>query len=224
MKEKQLLIFEINDTLVNINDSYFLSTQKTIEEFLEASIKANILDAFRFKEGFSNFYNIILNILKESQITPDIDTVISKFQDYYIGTNGYSLMQNEEWLLKKDILKQLDEKFHLAIVTARPRLEALYALERFNKLQYFDVLVAKEDVKHPKPHPDGIKKVMEKFQLNKGIYVGYCLDDVKEAQNANIKSIAIVPPHVGNTDNHQALYDIGASLILQNVNELTILL
>ena len=60
-------------------------------------------------------------------------------------------------------------------------------------MTYFDVLVGREDVENPKPHPEPILKALSKLQSDKSIYwmIGDTPMDILAANAANINSVAV---------------------------------
>ncbi len=76
----------------------------------------------------------------------------------------------------------------LAIVTTKYhyRIEAI--LEKFEASGLFDVIVGGEDVRRPKPDPEGVLQVLDKWRLPKDqvLYVGDSLVDARTAQAAGV--------------------------------------
>lgn len=57
--------------------------------------------------------------------------------------------------------------------------------------RYFDIIIGHEDVKHSKPDPEGINKVLEKLGLNDGYYMGDNVTDILAGKNAGLKTIGV---------------------------------
>ena len=76
----------------------------------------------------------------------------------------------------------------LAIVTTKYhyRIEAI--LEKYQASGLFDIIIGGEDVKRPKPDPQGVLQVLGDWQLPKGkaLYVGDSLVDARTAQAAGV--------------------------------------
>lgn len=88
---------------------------------------------------------------------------------------------------------ELLQKWHrqgmrLAIVTTKYhyRIEAI--LEKYQASGLFDIIIGGEDVKRPKPDPEGVLQVLGDWQLPKdqALYVGDSLVDARTAQAAGV--------------------------------------
>jgi HAD superfamily hydrolase (TIGR01509 family) len=57
---------------------------------------------------------------------------------------------------------------------------------------YFDLVVSSLDVKHPKPHPESLMKILEFFNIqpSESLYVGDSLVDSQTAHAASVPFIA----------------------------------
>ncbi|MGP3667135.1 MAG: HAD family hydrolase [Candidatus Bathyarchaeota archaeon] len=80
-----------------------------------------------------------------------------------------------------------------AVVTATPRAFLEDNLNRFNLKRYFDVVVAREDVKNFKPAPDAILQAITllKVKPNECVIVGDSPLDIRAGKKAKIKTIAV---------------------------------
>jgi len=92
------------------------------------------------------------------------------------------LLETLESLKKKGI--------HLAINTNRTT-SMPFLMERFNLWPYFDMVVTALDVKHPKPHPESIERIVKALNVNREeiLYVG---DSEVDQQTANASGVRFV--------------------------------
>ena len=81
----------------------------------------------------------------------------------------------------------------LGVVTTKTAKYSIELLEHMGLMTYFDVLVGREDVEDPKPHPEPILKALSKLQSDKSIYwmIGDTPMDILAANAANINSVAV---------------------------------
>ena len=81
----------------------------------------------------------------------------------------------------------------LGVVTTKTGKYSIELLEHMGLMHYFDVLVGREDVEHPKPHPEPILKALSKLQSDKTMYwmIGDTPMDILAAKAANINSVAV---------------------------------
>jgi phosphoglycolate phosphatase len=75
-----------------------------------------------------------------------------------------------------------------------------HIMERFHLWPFFDMVVTALDVKNPKPHPESIEKIIQKFNLNKeeAVFVGDSEVDQQTAKSSGIKFIAYKNREIAN--------------------------
>ncbi len=75
-----------------------------------------------------------------------------------------------------------------------------HIMERFHLWPFFDMVVTALDVKNPKPHPESIEKIIQKFNLNKeeAVFVGDSEIDQQAAQSSGIRFIAYKNREIAN--------------------------
>ena len=82
-----------------------------------------------------------------------------------------------------------NNNYFLGIVTLRTN-EELKELEcLMDVIDLFDVVITSDAVKNPKPNPEALNYIIEKYNLNRDetIYIGDSISDQKASSNANIK-------------------------------------
>jgi HAD superfamily hydrolase (TIGR01549 family) len=85
------------------------------------------------------------------------------------------------------LLKKLRPQIKTAVATNRTdTMDKLLA--EFNLDGYFDLVITSSDVKHPKPHPEGLLKILDHFGLapHQAIYVGDSHVDEQAARAAKM--------------------------------------
>jgi len=75
-----------------------------------------------------------------------------------------------------------------------------HIMERFHLWPFFDMVVTALDVKNPKPHPESIEKIIQKFNLDKeeAVFVGDSEIDQQAAQSSGIRFIAYKNREIAN--------------------------
>ncbi len=94
---------------------------------------------------------------------------------------------------KKAIIKA-SKIAKLGIVTTKTSVYSAELMEYFGVGKYFDVLVGRDDVTNPKPHPEPIIKALKHLQYknHKAYMLGdTCLDGIS-AKNADITAIGVL--------------------------------
>ena len=81
----------------------------------------------------------------------------------------------------------------LGVVTTKTAKYSIELLEHMGLMTYFDVLIGREDVENPKPHPEPIFKALSKLQSDKNKYwmIGDTPMDILAAKAANIDSVGV---------------------------------
>jgi phosphoglycolate phosphatase len=81
----------------------------------------------------------------------------------------------------------------LGVVTTKTAKYSIELLEHMGLMSYFDVLIGREDVEYPKPHPEPILKALSKLQSDTTKYwmIGDTPMDILAAQAARINAVAV---------------------------------
>ena len=90
----------------------------------------------------------------------------------------------------KDLLIELKEKgYFLAIATSRTKLELEELKELLEYIDLFDIVITSDLIKEPKPSPESINVIVDKFNLKRDetIYIGDSPSDGIASKNANVK-------------------------------------
>jgi phosphoglycolate phosphatase len=116
---------------------------------------------------------------------------VATYKEHYrdISTQKTTLLKNarEAVLLAKEFAT-------LGIVTTKTGRYSRVLMEHFGLMEYFEVLIGREDVENPKPHEEPILKALEKLDTqNREIWmIGDTKLDLIAAANANVNSIAVL--------------------------------
>lgn len=91
-------------------------------------------------------------------------------------------------------LKDIGKQTALITSNTRPNLDKL--LERYNLYGLLDVIIANEDVKQHKPHPESLQKALALLggTPQTALMIGDSDKDLGAAQNAGIDSVLFYPP------------------------------
>ncbi|MFP4974908.1 pyrophosphatase PpaX [Paenibacillus sp. CN-4] len=89
--------------------------------------------------------------------------------------------------------KLREQGIRMGVVTTKIRPTTIKALERFDLLQYMEVIVTVNDVEHPKPHPEPVQTAIRQLQADpaRTLMVGDSAVDIQSAQAAGVKSAAV---------------------------------
>lgn len=95
--------------------------------------------------------------------------------------------------LAKEAIEEASKFATLGIVTTKTARYSKELLEHMEIMDYFDILIGRENVQNPKPHAEPILKAINDLKSIKDFtwMVGDTILDLHSAQNAEIKSVGV---------------------------------
>ena len=131
-----------------------------------------------------------------------------------VMTNNTFIYENVPKTL--NYLKGLGLK--IGITSTKYRYRICEILTNNNLISLFDFIIGGEDVASPKPHPEGIYKILEALKVNKNecVYVGDSIVDAETAKNAGISYIAVLT----GTTRKEDIIGYKPALIIDRIDEL----
>jgi len=161
-----------------------------------------ILDGFRFTfEKFNKIYPGDDEVKKLIGLPLDImfsklgiDKNIDEFVNIY--KNRYKVISKDKTKLlpnSKEAIIEASKFARLGIVTTKTALYSKELLKHFGLMDYFEVLIGREDVENPKPHPEPILKAIHLMNANKEAtwMIGDTCLDMVSAKEAGVKYIGV---------------------------------
>ncbi|MFW9896299.1 MAG: HAD family hydrolase, partial [Candidatus Thorarchaeota archaeon] len=122
-----------------------------------------------------------------SKILQEVDKEISKIE-YEAALNAKMIQGIEDVLIfaKNKKLKQ-------AIFTFNKYEHAKLSLEKVNLLKFFEVIIGRDNVSNPKPHPDHLLVICKELGVNPNeiLVIGDNYRDIEAAINVGAYSIAV---------------------------------
>jgi HAD superfamily hydrolase (TIGR01549 family) len=93
----------------------------------------------------------------------------------------------------KEILDIFSNNFILGIVTSGSKSRVEKDLLTNGIKKYFNSIITGDDIKYPKPHPQGLELALFELKLNgmDAVYIGDAYDDFKMAKSAGTSFIGI---------------------------------
>jgi len=221
---KQLLVFDMDGVLVEVSESYRETICRTVEHFTARQIARDSIQEYKNQGGWNNDWALSQQIAKDLGTEVDYQTVVDKFQEFFLGPNGDGvggLIERERWAPENGLLERLSDRYQLSIFTGRIRPEMEITLRRFVPEIRFDPTVCTREVKKGKPAPDGLLKIAEQHPGAKLWYVGDTVDDSRSAKVAGVPFIGIAS--AGNPRREELVelfHADDAMAVVENVNEL----
>lgn len=178
-----VILFDLDGTLIDSTEAILESFAKAFEKFgvpkpCDELIKAEI--------GYP------LDVM-----FPTLGVAEDEIMEY---VKAYKEHYREISCLKTVLLPDAREAVLLAkkyatlgVVTTKTAKYSIELLEYMGLMEHFEVLVGREDVTYPKPHPEPILKALSKLQSDTKEYwmIGDTPMDILSAQSANIDSVAV---------------------------------
>jgi HAD superfamily phosphatase len=189
---KPLLVFDMDGVLVDVTESYREAITQTVAHFTSHEITNQQIQDYKNRGGWNDDWRLSRHIVTQAGVDVPFEEVKSYFQSIFLGENG--LIMREQWVAKPGTLEKLNERFHFALFTGRPKREAEFTLKRFAPELRFDPIVGMHDVENHKPAPDGLLRIANTNGASKLFYVGDTVDDARSAKAAGVPFIGIAAP------------------------------
>ncbi len=179
-----IILFDLDGTLIDSTDA--------IVETFHHSFKVHEFGHVEDKE-IKDLIGYPLDIMyAELGVSEDkVWDYVATYKEEYrkISTEKTELLPNAIQAIKK-----ASEFATLGIVTTKTGRYSKVLMEHFELMEYFEVLIGREDVENPKPHEEPILKALEKMDtLNKEIWmIGDTKLDLISAKNAEVNSIGVL--------------------------------
>ena len=178
-----VILFDLDGTLID-------STEAILESFDVA---------------FKTFDSLVPDVeLIKAEIGHPLDVMFATLgvESSYVDAHvqAYKMHYKKISCAKTVLLPEAREAVELAsqhallgVVTIKTAKYSIELLEHMGLMTYFDVLVGREDVENPKPHPEPIFKALSQLQSDKSRYwmIGDTPMDILAANAANINSVAV---------------------------------
>jgi histidinol-phosphate aminotransferase len=208
----ELICFDMDGVLIDTSGSYDQSVLATVKALSGRNISVDDIESLRRQGGFNNDWVLSRQLLLNLDVDVSLEKVTDVFQTIYLGENNDGLVNNETPLINQSFVSKINQSNkNFTIVTGRPKKEAL-AGQAFVNLSSLE-LISLDDVQQGKPSPEGIQKLQQKYSELSWM-CGDNPDDMQAAVASGSFAIGIGSNKV------EALYQAGADIVLDNINEL----
>ena len=186
LKKFELIIFDLDGTLVDSAKDIMIANNKTLEKFgykpisfknvkhiIGQGIRVNIIRSLKMQ-------NVNINKKKENEMYNFFFSFYKK--NLYVKSKIYAGLNS--------FLKNLKKKgYKLAVCSNKLEELTKIVLKKTKLFKYFDFVAGGDTFAHRKPHPSVLNNVIKKFKINKNnvLFIGDSEHDYHSALNSNIK-------------------------------------
>jgi HAD superfamily hydrolase (TIGR01509 family) len=205
------LCFDVDGTLSDTDDLY---TQKVSLFFPRFLFKDPARAARRLVMWIEAPGNALLGLADTLGIDDEMVAVVHWLSRH----RRYS---SKKFLLVPGVdkmLKQLQGRYPMAVVSARDESSTMAFLEQFDLAKYFDVIVTGQSVKYTKPYPDPILFAAQKMNVapENCLMIGDTTVDIRAGKSAGAQTVGVLCGF----GEEPELKRLGADMILEDTTKL----
>ncbi|MHA1932141.1 MAG: HAD family hydrolase [Promethearchaeota archaeon] len=191
-KPIKAIVWDLDGTLIHFKINSIKARKAAITILVshginkkKLSIKKSILDNIKISKEIFQQNGSDPN--QVNKILEEVDKEISKIE-YKAALNATMIKGIEEVLIFAE-----NENLKQGIFTFNKYEHAKLSLEKVKLLKFFDVIVGRDNVSNPKPHPDHLLIICDKLGVNSNeiLVIGDNYRDIDGAINVGAHSIAV---------------------------------
>jgi histidinol-phosphate aminotransferase len=189
----EAIVFDLDGVLADVSRSQILAIVETAHSF---GVEIDIEDIETAKsEGNTNDDWVLTRALcLRAGVDADLKEVTERFESLYQGAEGTpGLKMAETSMVDKTTWERWGSRLPLAVVTGRPRTDAVEFLERFGLTDGLAALVTREDAPL-KPDPGPVTLALETIGVSRAWMLGDTPDDLVAAKAAGVVPIGVIAP------------------------------
>ncbi len=217
----EAIIFDVDGVLVDVRESFHRTVLETVRFFTGQRVSRRELYRWKNLPGYNDDWKVSHAWVRALGHRRDFEEVKKKFQEIYWGRNCDGNVVRERWLLPRPALQRLGRRAELSLFTGRTKQELDHTFARFQMRSYFREIITVEDVMHPKPHPEGIRQILNRRQPSNVLFVGDNVDDALAARRAGVIFVGVlVRRSEARRQCLARLQELGARAVLGDIGEL----
>lgn len=189
----QALLFDLDGVLADVSGSFRAAIVATAASF-GVEVSPDDIARVKARGDASDDWELTRRLCAANGVEVGLGEVRERFETLYQGIDGVNgLKERERLLVDPSVLASWADRLPLAIVTARPRKDALEFCDRFGIGDFFETVVTREDAPS-KPDPAPVLLALERLGVKRAWMVGDTVDDLVAARAAGVVPIAVVTP------------------------------
>jgi HAD superfamily hydrolase (TIGR01549 family) len=173
------VIFDIDGTLTRTNDLIFASFNHLARQYLGRTYApAEIVGLFGPPEE---------GALSKLFGPGDVERLMNELCEFY--ASNHASMAGVHTGIREMLAYLRDRGIRLAVFTGKGKRTTSITLEALALSEYFELVVSGTDVVRHKPHPEGICRVLERFDVGaeETVMVGDSLSDIRASRAAGVR-------------------------------------
>ncbi len=151
----KLAIFDMDGTLYNTNDVNYYAYKEALEKY---SVKLDYDYYCKFCNG-RHYKTFIPQLIDDEEAIKDIHQLKKDFYAKHLN----KVIINEHLF---DIICLIKNEYKIALVTTASKKNTMELLKYTDKDKIFDYILTQEDIKNPKPDPEGFLKAIQYFNVS----------------------------------------------------------
>lgn len=207
----KIIILDFDGTIADTRSSIIKTVQMTLQELhlpLANEKRIKELIGLPLKDTFEKAAYI-----NDCEI---FKTAITKYREIYneISLNTVQLFPNV-----KNTMNQLyTSGYKVAVASSKGCDSLITLLEKFGIMPYISIALGEQDVKHKKPAPDVVLRILEMLKSlpRETLVVGDTIYDIQMGQNAGCRTCGVT---YGNHTKYQLLHQ-GADYVIDDFSEI----
>jgi len=192
IKPIKAIIWDLDGTLIDFKINSIKARRKAIKILRNFGIH---------KEKLSSKTPLLENIKISKEFFTENGLLVDKIKGIIKEVNNAVILVEHEAAIKATLTEGIIEVLEFAkkknlkqaVFTYNTHRNARTSLETAGINHYFEVVAGRDDVKNLKPHPDHLKYICEKINVNldEGVVIGDTGRDIEAAINIGSRSIAL---------------------------------
>lgn len=189
----EALIFDLDGVLADVSRSQSLAIVGAASR-LGAEVTLAEIEEAKAKGGTNDDWALTRDLCGEKGVVVSLAAATEEFERLYQGDGiDPGLKEQESALVDPATWTAWSERLPLAVVTGRPRSDAVEFLDRFGLSDAISALVTREDAPL-KPDPAPVRLTLQRLGVGTAWLLGDTPDDIAAARAADVVPIGVIAP------------------------------